>query len=75
MALVPSHEYQSAVRVDTVTIAALFDALFLLLPLADLVSQTFAGGWHAALDALKDHDAFVILLALNVLQMLVSSRR
>ena len=46
------------VRIGTVTIAALFIALFLLLPLANVFSQALANGWQAALDALKDHDAF-----------------
>ncbi len=75
MALVPLNEHQSVARVDTVRIAALFSTLFLVLPLADVFSQTLAGGWQGALGALKDHDAFAILLALNALQMLVFSRR
>ncbi len=75
MTLVPLNEHQSIVRIDTVTIAMLFSALFLVLPLVDLFSQTLAGGWHAALNALEDHDAFVILLALNAVQALHFSRR
>jgi sulfate/thiosulfate transport system permease protein len=50
-------EDHPVVRIGAVTIAALFIALFLLLPLANVFSQALANGWQAALDALKDHDA------------------
>ncbi len=45
------------VRIAAVTIAAIFIALFLVLPLVVVFSQALAGGWSAALAAIRDYDA------------------
>jgi sulfate transport system permease protein len=49
------------VRVGTVTVAALFIALFLVLPLVTVFGQALAGGFGVALAALKDPDAIAAI--------------